>query len=333
MRTPTYQPLVHRTAVATTVAALLPIAVGAVVTTMKWGMAFRDWPTSDGRNMLAYPWLADFVRGAMDRFTEHGHRLAGMLIGVMCIGLTVVVWRREGRLWVRLLAAGVLLGVIVQGLLGGARVLGDDPRMAMLHGNFAAIVFCLMATVSLVTSRRWLQARPASGGRRPAVVDASSLGILKPLALCTMFAVYAQFILGGRLRHLGDMLHEHLAGAVLAGLMVLATAVAAYRSKDRWLGSAGGWMLLFLLLQVGLGAGAWITKFGLAATGYVAAHGSPTQMIVRSSHTVVGMLLLMTSLMMSLRVLRVGAASRGTIARPVSTSAIAGALSTEGGAG
>ena len=38
----------HRFAVATCCAALLPIVVGAIVTTMRWGMAFSDWPSSDG---------------------------------------------------------------------------------------------------------------------------------------------------------------------------------------------------------------------------------------------------------------------------------------------
>ncbi len=61
---------------------LLPISVGAVVTTVDAGMAFADWPTSDGHGMLAYPWL----KSTGDKFLEHGHRLAGMLIGVMSLG-------------------------------------------------------------------------------------------------------------------------------------------------------------------------------------------------------------------------------------------------------
>lgn len=322
----------HRTAVVTTVTALLPIAVGAVVTTMKWGMAFRDWPTSDGQNMLAYPWLADFLRGAMAKFTEHGHRLAGMLIGVVSIALTAVVWRRERRLWVRLLATGVLLGVVVQGLLGGVRVLRDDPRMAMVHGNFAVVVFCLMATVALVTSRRWLERTPASGGRQPAGSRHRLPAALKPLAFSTTLAIYAQYILGGRVRHIGDMLYEHVGGAVLAAVMVLATVVVAHRSRIRWLRSAGYWMLALLLLQASLGAGAWVTKFGFASTGYVAEQGSPTQMIVRSSHTVVGMLLLMSSGVLTLRVLRVESVSRATnTAESQPAPVLAGRLTAKGG--
>src|SRR5262245_4864090 len=43
-----YNPWVHRLAVLTACAALLPIVMGALVTTTDAGMAFRDWPTSDG---------------------------------------------------------------------------------------------------------------------------------------------------------------------------------------------------------------------------------------------------------------------------------------------
>ena len=50
-------PLVHRFAVATCFVALLPIGIGTLVTTLRAGMAFTDWPTSDGQNMLLYPWL------------------------------------------------------------------------------------------------------------------------------------------------------------------------------------------------------------------------------------------------------------------------------------
>ena len=89
MTAPRYQPLVHRMAVGTAATALLPIVMGAVVTTLGAGMAFLDWPSSDGQNMLLYPWLKDLAAGHTDKFVEHGHRLAGMLVGFWSIGLAV----------------------------------------------------------------------------------------------------------------------------------------------------------------------------------------------------------------------------------------------------
>ena len=341
MQDGSYQPLVHRTALATTLVALLPIAVGALVTTMGAGMAFRDWPSSDGHSMLAYPWLAS----AGDKFVEHGHRLAGMLVGVFSIALAGVMFWKEPRRWVMVLGVLVLLGVIGQGILGGLRVLEDRPDLAMIHGNFAACVFCLMAAVTLVTSRGWIeQSVAASGWREPAGALNSPGGLHPPLAgrdvsflklaaFMTVIAVYAQYILGGRQRHLHDMLHEHVAGAVVASMMVLAMAAVALRSRIEWLRRPAYALLLLLLVQVALGAGSWITKFGLASTGYMAVQGSTLQLVIRSGHTVTGMLLLMTSVILLLRIVRVANVARAVANSLASVPVSSGRLTAEGGAG
>src|SRR5689334_6182088 len=73
--------------------ALLPISVGAVVTTVEAGMAFADWPGSDGHNMLLYPWL----KSSGDKFLEHGHRLAGMLIGIVSLLFTAWAFAADRR--------------------------------------------------------------------------------------------------------------------------------------------------------------------------------------------------------------------------------------------
>src|ERR1700679_313030 len=103
-------PWFHRFAVLTLCVAVVPIVVGALVTTLGAGMAFPAWPSSDGHNMLLYPWL----KSAGDKFLEHGHRLAGMLIGLVSIALTITAWRVERRTWVKWLATGVLFGVCLQ---------------------------------------------------------------------------------------------------------------------------------------------------------------------------------------------------------------------------
>ena len=69
------------------------IWIGGFVTTTDAGMAFRDWLTSDGHFMLAYPWLSSVG----DKFVEHGHRLLGAAAGFLSIALAVVVWRCESR--------------------------------------------------------------------------------------------------------------------------------------------------------------------------------------------------------------------------------------------
>ena len=124
----TVHPLIRKLATTTCVVALLPIGMGALVTTLKAGMAFADWPSSDGHNMLLYPWFRDFSSNP-EKFTEHGHRLAGMLIGFISVVLAAASWRL-GKGWVRTYAFSILVAVILQGLLGGARVLFDRRRDA-----------------------------------------------------------------------------------------------------------------------------------------------------------------------------------------------------------
>src|SRR3954466_9067777 len=82
---------------------LLPVTTGAVVTTLKAGMVFSDWPSSDGYNMLAYPWLSS----ARDQFVEHGHRLSGMTVGLVSLFLTIAAWRLDRRPVVRLVATSI----------------------------------------------------------------------------------------------------------------------------------------------------------------------------------------------------------------------------------
>ena len=95
-------PWLTRYAAATLGVALVTVVAGTLVTSMKAGMAFRDWPTSDGYLMVTYPWFRDFAKD-WDKFLEHGHRLAGMAIGMFAIGLVAVVHRWESRKSVRLL--------------------------------------------------------------------------------------------------------------------------------------------------------------------------------------------------------------------------------------
>ena len=321
MTTNDYHPWLHRFAVMTAAVALLPIVIGALVTTLNAGMAFPDWPSSDGQGMFAYPWL----KSAGDKFVEHGHRLAGILIGLFSIGLTVAVWKFEKRTWVRVAGTLVLLCVTGQGLLGGARVLANDPRIAMVHGGFAAWVFTLMASVALITSRSWLLA--------PQQFAATDLRSLKPLAVMTPLVIFAQYLLGGFLRHLGSGLHEHLGFAVVVLLFVIMTAVAARRSGIAWLKRVAYFLLCLVLIQAALGGASWITKYGLTSIGYVAVQHSVAQIVVRTAHTVVGMLVFMTSVIYTLQVFRLDALRSKRVEASSKPTGLPGALTMPGGAG
>ncbi len=300
-----YHPLLHRFAVLTLIVALLPIIMGALVTTYNAGMAFLDWPSSDGYNMFFYPWL----KSAGDKFIEHGHRLAGALIGLVSIGLAGIAWKTEPRKSVRWAATGVLLVVIVQGLLGGGRVRLDARTLAMVHGSFAALVFGLMAAVAVVTSRAWIEERQTPSPSE----HQGRLRMLSVLTCVSSLAIFLQYLAGGFVRHLGLALHEHLGGAILVTVFVTATVIAALRSKVPALKRAGWLLFVCLILQLGLGLGTWVMKFGFAPWGYVAVAESLPQVLLRTAHTVSGMLLFAAAVTLNLKTFH--AASAGSIGK------------------
>lgn len=310
MKMPCHHPWLHRFAVLTACVALLPILVGALVTTKDAGMAFRDWPSSDGHNMLLYPWF----QSAGAKFLEHGHRLAGILIGLFSIALAGLAFAKETRLWVKLLALAVLAGVVVQGLLGGQRVLLDARGLAFVHGSFAALVFALIAVVAAVTSRGWFAvgqaSRPDVVSTQPQAVRLESLtyGRLRTLSLVTCMAIFAQYVLGGLLRHRGMVLYEHLGFAFLVTGLAAFLVATVLVSGAAWLRWPAAILGLLVMMQLVLGAGAWVTKFGFDA--YVAVYGSTLQVWMRTAHVLTGMLLFMTSVVLALRVWRLDAVRR-----------------------
>jgi len=295
-----YSPLLHRWADSTVCLAIVTLTFGALVTTKNAGMAFADWPTSDGYLMVTYPWLRDYAVN-WGKFLEHGHRLAGMLIGMWSIALVVTSFVYEKRRWVRWLSVAILLGVICQGLLGGFRVQLNDRGLAMLHGMFAAVVFSLMGAMALVTNRKWFAA-PEHPSARP-------MGVLEGFAAASVGMLSVQYIFGSLIRHKGTGLHEHLALGILVLIVVLSNVFFTMRSDNRWIRRSALLLLLAVLGQILLGLSTWVLKYGFPPTGYVAIADSTHQVITRTSHMVWGAITLMTAVVYTIKVFRVSAVS------------------------
>ncbi len=75
------------------------------------------------------------------------------------LGVTTgVAWflrKPDPRAWVRWLTVGLLGAIIVQGILGGVRVLGDSREVAMVHGIFGQLTLCVGGLATLVATRWW----------------------------------------------------------------------------------------------------------------------------------------------------------------------------------
>src|SRR6267142_1248104 len=124
---------------------------------------------------------------------EHTHRLMGSVVGLLSIVLAICAWKWEKRQWVRNLALAVLAAVILQGLLGGLRVVLIKLHLAIIHACFAQAFFCLTALMAMVTSRWWIESAPMDPGKWR-----SRLVIL---GLIATGAIYTQLILGALMRH------------------------------------------------------------------------------------------------------------------------------------
>lgn len=298
----------QRLAVSTVCVAMVTLIFGALTTSKNAGMAFRDWPTSDGYLMVTYPWLQDFARD-WDRFLEHTHRLAGMLIGIWSIVLVVASNVSKQRKVIKRLSVLVLLGVICQGLLGGFRVQLDERGLAMMHGSFAAVVFSLMGAVILLSGKQWASPEPET--------ERGTLTTLKALSVLLVLVLVAQYLLGGLIRHRGTGLHEHLGLGLASLALVFVNFTFSGFSNVAWLRKSGMILLVVALGQVLLGLAAWVMRFGFTPTGFVATSDSIQQVVFRTAHTVWGIVTFQIAVMHLLRVFRVAAVSQFKEPEPV----------------
>lgn len=286
MTPPTASRWLHRFAWLTaTLTLLLPVTTGAFVTTFKAGMVFADWPSSDGYSMVTYPLFS----ADRDQFTEHLHRLSGMTIGLLSLALVGFAWSVSCGRVAKSLAAAIFGMVFVQGMLGGARVLLDKNTLALLHGDFAAVVFSLMSVFVLVTSLGW-----ESRARLTSLQSGRTAQIWAVIAAALMSV---QYLLGGVLRHLklgwAWNLHPWFAIAPLAAVLVF--TFVARGSESVLLKRCALALVALAISQVLLGLATWYVRYGVPSWGVVAEQESLIQIIVCSLHKVLGMLTLMTS--------------------------------------
>ncbi|MDZ4656646.1 MAG: COX15/CtaA family protein [Bythopirellula sp.] len=291
------------------------IWVGGLVTTTGAGMAFKDWLTSDGHFMLFYPWLDS----EGDKFVEHGHRLLGALVGFLAIALVAVCYKWESRSWVRRYSLVILGGVILQGVLGGMRVVFDERTLAMIHGCTGPAFFALCVGMVVVTSRWWQVAAPI-----PATPGSKKF---LRLAILTTPLAYLQLVVGAFVRHsphlTGDaatvMFHVAVYFHILLALAItVQVGLLSWQAFRASLERGRSLVLACLIgLQVLLGVSTWMVKYGLprwatAILGdlqFVNTAENAQQAGIVTSHVAVGSLILVTSLAIALRAgrqLRVG---------------------------
>jgi heme A synthase len=192
----------------------------------------------------------------------------------------------------RLFALVALVGVMIQGLLGGFRVklhalVGLD--LAIIHGIFGQVVFGLLVSLAVLTAKRspWPE---LAGPERSRVAR---------LAWIFVGVVFLQLVWGALIRHnptpISQRLHLMTAFLVLGVGVWLVRAVHESTSAWRQFRAASVVVLVLFFLQITLGVEAWLGKFG---TGVLPELQKPTagMAVARTGHMLVGSGILATAI-------------------------------------
>lgn len=291
------------------------IWIGGLVTTYDAGMAVPDWPNTYGYNLFLYPYKT-WLFGPFDLFIEHGHRLLGAVVGMVAIGIVIFAWISESRRWVFVLAVGLLIAVISQGLLGGMRVVLGDRTLAMVHGCFAPAFFALCVVMAAVTSRKWWQAAMQSD-------QATTIGNRTVLLVGFMVAVsYTQLVLGAQLRHVQPdtapgrftmIVALHVVTAFALWMLTAVVWKAARRCGDLTLSRPASSLIGLVGIQILLGLGTWVVNYGWpeflswapGATGFLLRSKGFVDSGIVTAHVATGALILGVATLELVRLLRV----------------------------
>jgi len=233
-RTSRYKPALFRSCLAALVWCAFGLLAGGWTTTINAGMAFLDWPLSNG-SINPEGFLVE-----ADQTAEHSHRLIMAALGLSCVGIGVWTHLAESRHWVRKIAYGLPALILFQGLLGGGRVLFDPKNFsektsvvsrtfAISHAVTALLTVGLLALLVVSQSRRWFA---------PVAPDAAATRALRRFATFTAAAIWLQALLGALVRQhrwsIWDMAARPADAAPLPYLGEWATGKFLARMSSGW---------------------------------------------------------------------------------------------------
>jgi cytochrome c oxidase assembly protein subunit 15 len=291
---PRYQPWLAGFCWAALLWTVLVFQAGGFTTSINAGMAFLDWPLSNG-SVNPHNWLHE-----PDMLAEHSHRIFATIQGLLTLAVSGALLLVERRRWLRRLGLVAVGLVVFQGVLGGLRVLLDQQNtqsednfvatvFRVAHGVTAQVYLCVLVAIALATTRRWIE---RSGGllREPS-------GALRRAGLIACGVVIVQLVLGAIMRHNGAGLaigtfplnpdgtlippawgfhvgihfaHRAWAIVVAVSLIYFAGRLWGARHLGRVLAAGAAGLMGLLAVQVYLGALViWTTRNPHAATMHV----------------------------------------------------------------
>jgi heme A synthase len=233
-----------RLAVCMLVVTTLTILKGAMTTSTNSGLAYPDWPLSDGQLMPESSYTT------IPGFLEHFHRLFAATAGL--IALALALWLHFGRLADARARRTAWWGgclVLVQGVFGGVGVRLLLPTVtSVTHATLAQLTLAMFAWVAYQLSDRY---------RATAPLTTVAPGTGRKLMLFTLAMMVVQTVLGAFARHTNNAhaMWTHVGNAfVVFVIATIATAFAVGR-----LGSVPGikglthWIVGLMMGQIALG--------------------------------------------------------------------------------
>jgi heme a synthase len=289
--TPTHRPALAWFAALGSVWVFVLVTLGAFTTSIGAGMAFEDWPLSNG-SINPEGWLSDIMM-----FAEHSHRLSGATMGLITLVLAFWIQGTDPRRWLRRLTWAAVAIVILQGLIGGMRVrlhelsvpgftmsLGEMLRVP--HGVLAQVFVCLLFAIAVSVSKTWIHSpvSPVTRGHARLAVVCVALVLVQLVIAVTMRHNHAGLAIptfplaaeGGLLPTRWDFrvtlafLHRAMALVLVGALGALVWRTLRSPVAGRALARVAGILGLLVLAQVSVGAVAiWTARDPYVTTAHV----------------------------------------------------------------
>ncbi len=264
-------------------ATFLLILAGGLVTSHEAGLAVPDWPLSYGQ------WFPPMVGNI---FWEHGHRMIAGSVGILTLILAIAVQIYGKWTALKKLAWAAVGLVVVQAVLGGVTVLLMlPPVVSIAHACLGPTFFCLIVSIVYLLG--------PGANREISIAKRESIG---PFLIATTGLLYLQLFLGATVRHTGHAIMPHVLAAflVLISVLVLTLKIAQMQKEDLLLSGLSRFLGFAVLVQFFLGIGSFVFT-QMLRSGYAPSGG---EVLFTSAHQTLGVLILATGVVMTVRVYR-----------------------------
>jgi heme a synthase len=233
----------HRFIVFLVACTFVLLIAGALVTSNDAGLSVPTWPFAPNGIL---PRMVGGVR------FEYSHRMIAGLVGLLTVVMAGWAWRREPRRWVRGLAMGALILVVIQALLGAITVLFYLPApISMAHAAAAQLFFATLVALVLFTGDWWQSKLP--------LLEENARPMLRTVSALTVALIFVQLVLGAAFRHNAFGGLPHVFGAGVVTTMVAWTAAIVFSRYGNLapVRRTARWLLALLCLQLCLGIAAY----------------------------------------------------------------------------